>query len=80
MRARGLVTVEHAPDNGKTRVVRVTEAGAVVARGVNKLHRQMSGAVYGGPSHDLEAFLALFERLDSFFADVIADTKATKSD
>jgi hypothetical protein len=36
----------------------------------------MSEAVYPGPSDDLEAFLALFNRLDTFFAEVIADTKA----
>jgi DNA-binding MarR family transcriptional regulator len=73
LRARDLVTVEHPPGNGKTRVVRVTENGATVANGVNKLHQQMRNAVYAG-SPDLEAFLALFNRLDTFFADVIADS------
>ncbi len=78
MRARGLVTVENPPDNGKTRVVRVTENGAIVADGVNELHRQMSDAVYEGSPEDLEAFLALFTRLDAFFAEVIAGSETGK--
>ncbi len=76
MRARGLVTVESTPENRKSRLVRVTERGATVARGVNELHEQMSAAVYAEAPDDLEAFLALFNRLDAFFADVIADSTA----
>ena len=76
MRARGLVTAEHPPDNAKARVVTVTEAGALVASGVNELHRQMSEAVYAAAPDDLEAFLALFNRLDAFFAEVIASASA----
>lgn len=76
MRARGLVTAEQPPDNAKMRVVTVTEAGAIVASGVNDLHRRMSEAVYAAEPDDLEAFLALFNRLDAFFAEVIADAAA----
>ncbi len=72
MRSRGLVTVENPPGNWKARVVRVTEKGAIVADGVNELHRHMSDAVYAESPEHLEAFLALFNRLDGFFADVIA--------
>lgn len=75
LRARGLITVETPPDNGKARLVRVSETGAVVARGVTELHRQMSAAVYAG-AEELEAFLGLFERLDAFFAEVIADSES----
>ena len=74
MRTRDLVTVENAPDSGKARVVRVTKSGAAVARGVNDLHRRMAEAVYAGATDDLEAFLQLFTRLDTFFADVIAES------
>ena len=77
MRARGLVTVENAPDNGKARVVRVTKSGAVVARGVNDLHERMAEAVYAGATDDLKAFLGLFTRLDMFFADVIAESRGS---
>lgn len=70
LRARGLVTVEHPPDNAKSRVVRVTPAGAAVASGVNDLQQRMAEAVYASAA-DLEEILALFERLDRFFADVI---------
>ena len=79
MRARGLVTVEHPPDNAKARVVRVTGAGALVAGGVNDLHRQMAEAVYSASPDDLEAFLALFNRLDAFFADVIAGATSERA-
>jgi DNA-binding MarR family transcriptional regulator len=77
MRSRGLVTVEHPPDNAKARVARVTDVGATVAAGVNELHRQMAEAVYAGTTSDLEAYLELFNRLDTFFADVIASSTAT---
>ncbi len=80
MRARGLVTVEHPPDNAKARVVRVTPTGVIVANGVNELHRQMSEAVYAGAPDDLEAFLALFTRLDTFFAEVLAETATSTHD
>ncbi len=77
MRTRGLVTAEHPPDNGKTRIVRLTETGATVARGVDELHQAMTQAVYAGATDDLEAFLALFNRLDTFFAEVIANSTPT---
>lgn len=79
MKARGLVTVQHPPDNSKARVVRVTENGSIVADGVNDLHRQMSDAVYSESPADLEAFLELFNRLDTFFAQVIADSSTKGS-
>ena len=72
LRERNLVTVETSPDNGKARIVRVTATGATVARGVTDLHRQMARAVYA-EAPDLEVILQLFERLDAFFADVMAD-------
>jgi DNA-binding MarR family transcriptional regulator len=72
LRERDLITVDAAPDNGKARVVRVTATGATVARGVTDLHRQMARAVYA-EAPDLEVILQLFERLDAFFADVMAD-------
>ena len=73
LRTHGLITVETPPDNGKARVVRVTETGAMVAREVTELRRRMSRAVYTG-THDLQVFLGLFERLDAFFAEVIAES------
>lgn len=79
MRARGLVTVAHPPGNAKARVVRVTDHGTIVAKGVNDLHRQMSEAVYAESPEDLEAFLALFTRLDTFFADVIANSSTERA-
>ena len=75
MRARGLVTVKSPPDNAKARIVRVTKSGAVVAKGIDELHRQMSEAVYAGARDQLEVYLALFNRLDVFFAQVIADSR-----
>lgn len=78
LRARGLINVETPPDNGKARVVSVTETGATVAKGVTELHRQMSRAVYSG-TDDLEAFLGLFERLNAFFAEVIAASETGSS-
>ena len=80
MRTRGLVTVENPPGNWKARVVKVTEKGATVAAGVNELHQQMADAVYAESPEHLEAFLALFNRLDAFFADVIAATTRTSAD
>ncbi|WP_168704143.1 MarR family winged helix-turn-helix transcriptional regulator [Gordonia paraffinivorans] len=72
MRAHGLVSVEHPPGNAKSRVVRVTEVGVRVAAGVNAMHSEMTAAVYAdSPDGHLEAFLALFERLDAYFAEVI---------
>ncbi len=76
MRSRDLVTVENSPGNWKARIVRVTDKGSVVAHGVTDLHQQMSEAVYSRAPEHLEAFLALFNRLDSFFAEVIADAEA----
>jgi hypothetical protein len=37
----------------------------------------MAEAVYAGTTSDLEAYLELFNRLDTFFADVIASSTAT---
>lgn len=79
MRKRGLVRVDKVPDNGKARIVRVTESGAIVANGVNQLHRQMIEAVYRGAEDDLQAFLGLFDRLDAFFADVIDEATPPSS-
>ncbi len=80
MRTRGLITVENPPGNWKARVVSVTDKGAIVADGVTDLHRQMSDAVYAESPDDLESYLALFNRLDSFFAEVIAVSKSKVSD
>lgn len=79
MRTRGLITVENPPGNWKARIVSVTDKGAIVADGVNELHRQMSHAVYAESPEDLESFLALFNRLDTFFAEVIAASKSRSS-
>lgn len=79
LRGRGLISVETPPDNGKARLVRISDTGAIVARGVTELHRRMAGAVYAGAT-DLEAFLGLFERLDAFFADVIAESASSPAD
>ncbi|MEO9328936.1 MarR family winged helix-turn-helix transcriptional regulator [Gordonia aurantiaca] len=76
MRVHGLVSVESAPGNGKARVVRLTDAGARVAAGVNAMHREMAAAVYADSADDhLEAHLGLFERLDSYFAQVIHEER-----
>ena len=79
MRVHGLVSVEQLPGNANARVVRVTDAGAIVARGVNAMHRQMADAVYAGATDHLETFLALFDRLDEYFAEVITDSAASSS-
>jgi len=79
MRTRGLVTVANPPDNAKTRIVEVTDHGATVAKSVNKLHREMSDAVYAESPDELEAYLALFNRLDAFFAEVIANSTPDRS-
>jgi DNA-binding MarR family transcriptional regulator len=79
LRDRGLVTVDSVPGNGKARVVRVTKAGAVVAKGVTDLHRRMARTVYAA-APDLDVVLELFERLDAFFADVMAEDGIVDAD
>ncbi|ORM26811.1 MarR family winged helix-turn-helix transcriptional regulator [Williamsia sp. 1135] len=80
MRAHGLVTVEQLPDNAKARTVQVTDTGQIVASGVGEMHRQMAEAVYAGAGNNLDAFLALFTRLDTFFARVIEDSSQDEID
>lgn len=55
-------------------MVNVTNTGAVVAKGVRHLYQEMSGTIYDGTDRDLRAFLHLFTRLDTFFADVMDGT------
>jgi DNA-binding MarR family transcriptional regulator len=79
LRARNLITVDPDPDDGKGRIVRPTADGLVVAKGVHRLHAKMSRAVYSGSVDELETFLALFNNLDAFFDDVIAETSREAS-
>ncbi|WP_319030021.1 hypothetical protein [Dietzia sp. PP-33] len=58
----------------RARQVRVTEAGALVAEGVNDMYEDMAAAVYVDAQDDLEAFLGLFTRLDTFFEQVMNDS------
>ncbi|MBB1024813.1 MarR family winged helix-turn-helix transcriptional regulator [Dietzia sp. DQ12-76] len=74
MRERGLVVVDQPAGNARAREVRVTDAGALVADGVNAMYREMAAAVYGDAPDDLEAFLGLFTRLDTFFDQVMRDS------
>ncbi|MDX2358908.1 hypothetical protein NJE57_18715 [Dietzia sp. PP-33] len=52
----------------------MTEAGALVAEGVNDMYEDMAAAVYVDAQDDLEAFLGLFTRLDTFFEQVMNDS------
>lgn len=75
MREHGLVVVDQMAGNARAREVRVTEAGALVADGVNDMYKDMAAAVYVDAPDDLEAFLGLFTRLDTFFEQVMRDSE-----